>query len=177
MLSDQELDRCAGTLLGLAAGDAIGAGYEFLTPPSGDASMKGGGLGHWEPGEWTDDTQMAICIAEETATGEVDPTAIARRFVEWYRSGPADVGIQTRWVLSHAKSADEVATRAGEYFKSHPDRSAGNGSLMRTAPLVLAALDDDDRLVELATSVSALTHADPLAGEACGCGASPSIGL
>ena len=135
--------------------------------PSAKALMNGGGLGGWEPGEWTDDTQMAICIAEETATGTVDPVRVAGRFLDWYRSGPADVGVQTASVLSHAENAAGVAASAAEYFRSHPDKSAGNGSLMRTAPLALANLGDDRRLVELATSVSALTHADPVAGEAC----------
>ena len=97
-------DRCAGVLLGLAAGDALGAGYELSTPPRGDARMKGGGLGHWEPGEWTDDTQMALCIAEEAATGHLDPRAVAGRFLDWYRSGPADVGAQTGAVLSRASA-------------------------------------------------------------------------
>ena len=54
----------AGTLIGLAAGDALGAGYELAVPPrQGEAAMIGGGLGNWEPGEWTDDTQLAVCIA------------------------------------------------------------------------------------------------------------------
>jgi ADP-ribosylglycohydrolase len=70
-----DLDRCAGVLLGLAVGDALGAGYEFRTPPRGDAAMIGGGTGDWEPGEWTDDTQVAICIAEEATTGTLEPTA------------------------------------------------------------------------------------------------------
>jgi ADP-ribosylglycohydrolase len=129
--------------------------------------MNGGGLGGWEPGEWTDDTQMAICIAEETATGTVDLSRVAGRFLEWFRSGPVDVGVQTGSVLSHSADAAGVAVSATNYFGSHPDRSAGNGSLMRTAPLALASLGDDKRLVELAMSVSALTHADPVAGEAC----------
>jgi hypothetical protein len=64
-----DLDRCAGVILGLAAGDALGAGHEFGTPPSGDASMKGGGLGGWQPGEWTDDTQMAIWIRRRDGDG------------------------------------------------------------------------------------------------------------
>lgn len=166
-VSKPDLDRCEGVLLGLAAGDALGAGYEFRAPPTGDAEMKGGGLGGWAPGEWTDDTQMAICIAEETATGSPDLEAIAAGFLEWYRSGPADVGIQTRSVLSGAAKPSDVASRAAAHFKAHPDRSAGNGSLMRTAPVALAALGDDDRLVDLAMAVSGLTHADPLAGEAC----------
>ncbi len=166
-MSNVNLDRCTGVLLGLAAGDALGAAYEFARPPVGEATMKGGGLGGWGAGEWTDDTQMAICIAEETATGMVEPRAIAERFLGWYRSGPADVGIQTRSVLSGSAGGDDVARRAAGYFASHPDRSAGNGSLMRTAPLALACLGDDKQLVELAMSVSALTHADPVAGEAC----------
>jgi ADP-ribosylglycohydrolase len=138
--------------------------------------MKGGGLGGWEPGEWTDDTQMAICIAEETATGTVDPVRVAGRFLDWYRSGPVDVGVQTSTVLSQSANAAAVAASATNYFKSHPDRSAANGSFMRTAPLALASLGDDKGLVELAMSVSALTHADPVAGEACALCASLSTG-
>jgi ADP-ribosylglycohydrolase len=53
-----------GALVGLPAGDALGAGYEFdAPPPANTARMIGGGLGNWAPGEWTDDTQMAYCIA------------------------------------------------------------------------------------------------------------------
>lgn len=167
MASDLDLDRCAGVLLGLAAGGGLGAGYEFRTPPAGDAAMVGGGLGGWEPGEWTEDTQTAICVAEETATGAVEPVAVAARFLRWYRSQPSDVGVQTRSVLSLPAGGDEVAARAGEHFAAHPDRSAGNGSLVRTAPFALASLGDDERLVELAMSASALTHADPRAGKAC----------
>jgi ADP-ribosyl-[dinitrogen reductase] hydrolase len=162
-----DYDRCAGVLLGLAAGDALGAGYEFAHVPTGPVAMIGGGLGGWEPGEWTDDTQMALCIAEEAATGNLDPTAVASRFLDWYRSGPADVGIQTRSVLGRAKTPADVATVAKAYFADHPNGAAGNGSLMRTAPVALCALGDDALLAELAVAVSSLTHADPLAGEAC----------
>ena len=103
----------------------------------------------------------------EAATGNLDPTAVAGRFLDWYRSGPADVGIQTSGVLSRAKTAGDVVTSAATYFKDHPNGSAGNGSLMRTAPVALAALGDDDAIVELTMTISALTHGDPLAGEAC----------
>jgi ADP-ribosylglycohydrolase len=129
--------------------------------------MIGGGLGRWEPGEWTDDTSMAICIAEEAATGTLDPTAVAGRFLDWYRSGPADVGIQTRGVLSRAKAAGAVASSAAKWFAEHPNASAGNGSLMRTAPVALACLGNDDALVEMARIISSLTHGDPRAGDAC----------
>jgi ADP-ribosylglycohydrolase len=162
-----DLDRCAGVLVGLATGDALGAGYEFRRPPVGPAEMIGGGLGPWEPGEWTDDTQMALCIAEEAATGKLDPLAVAGRFLGWYRGHPKDVGIQTSAVLGASQTPADVRSRAEERFERYPRNSAGNGSLMRTAPVALSALGDDDRLVSLATEVSRLTHGDPLAMEAC----------
>ena len=161
------LDRAAGALLGLATGDALGAGYEFSTPPTGDAEFIGGGLGGWAPGEWTDDTQMAICIAEEAATGMLDATAVAERFLAWYATDPADVGIQTRDVLGNARTAADVAKQAAARFERLPNACAGNGSLMRTAPAALAHLGDDDAIIASAQEISALTHADPVAGEAC----------
>src|SRR5258708_20220266 len=69
-LTTAQLDRACGVLLGTAAGDALGAGYEFGPPlPEGaPVEMKGGGGFAWEPGEWTDDTSMAIAIAEVAAS-------------------------------------------------------------------------------------------------------------
>lgn len=161
-------DRVAGALLGLAVGDALGAGYEFESAPfHGTAEMIGGGLGGFAPGEWTDDTTMAVCIAQVTAEGAVDLDAIAERFLDWYRSDPPDIGNQTRAVLGAASSGAEVARRAAERFRDRPRSSAGNGALMRTAPVALAHLGDDAAIVEAAHAVSSLTHADPLSGEAC----------
>lgn len=158
-------DRIAGTLLGLACGDALGAPYEFgpgtLTP-----EMKGGGPFGWEPGEWTDDTQMAICIAEEGATGQIVPSAVGDRFVAWIR-GQKDVGIQTRAVVGGASSGADLPALAAEHFARHPSNAAGNGSLMRTAPVALACLGDREAMAAAAMEISALTHGDPLAGEAC----------
>ena len=70
-LTAAQRDRACGALLGAAAGDALGAGYEFGPPLAPDApvDMIGGGLGPFKPGEWTDDTSMAIAIAEIAATG------------------------------------------------------------------------------------------------------------
>jgi ADP-ribosyl-[dinitrogen reductase] hydrolase len=164
-----DLDRAAGALLGLATGDALGAGYEFESEPfPGTSEMIGGGLGNFAPGEWTDDTSMAICIAEVTATGSLDPRAIADRFLQWYASDPPDVGNLTRDVLGAARGdGAELAIRASEHFERHPRGSAGNGALMRTASVALAHLGDDEAIVEAAAAVSALTHADPVSGEAC----------
>jgi ADP-ribosylglycohydrolase len=161
-------DRAAGALVGLAVGDALGAGYEVASAPfTGTAEMIGGGLGGFAPGEWTDDTSMAICVVQVAATGHLAATAVAGRFLDWYRSHPPDVGNQTRDVLSTATHAGEVAARAAQRFARRPNSSAGNGALMRTAPVALAHLGDDTAIVATAHEISALTHADPLSGEAC----------
>jgi ADP-ribosyl-[dinitrogen reductase] hydrolase len=163
-----EQDRVAGALVGLAVGDALGAGYEFTTPaPDAPIDMIGGGLGPWAPGEWTDDTQQAIAIAEVTATGRWDPVAIGARFLDWYRSGPKDVGVSTAAVLGAAASPEALHGVAAGYFVRHPKGAAGNGSLMRTAPVALSALGDDQAIVARSREASALTHGDPLAAEAC----------
>jgi ADP-ribosyl-[dinitrogen reductase] hydrolase len=161
------MDRAAGTLVGLAAGDALGAGYEFGPPTTAVPQMKGGGPFGWKSGEWTDDTSMAICIAQVTATGSTNPTEIAARFLDWYRSHPPDVGNQTRAVLSTSANPADVIQRAAAHFASRPNGSAGNGSLMRTAPVALAHLGQDRHLASAARHISDLTHADPIAGDAC----------
>ena len=162
-----EQDRIAGTLLGMAAGDALGAGYEFESSPQGEIAMIGGGLGGFAPGEWTDDTSMAVCIAEVTATGAVDLEAIGDRILEWARSGPADIGVSTSQVLGRARSGRGLPEVAATYFADHPDKAAGNGALMRTAPVALAHLGDDEAIATAARAVAELTHADPLAGDSC----------
>jgi len=165
-LTSQQLDRAAGTLVGLAVGDALGAPYEF-GPGTPNPEMTGGGGLRWEPGEWTDDTQMTVCIAEETATGTIDPLAVGERFLDWFRGRPKDVGVQTSSVLGAVSSSDGLTAAAADHFARHPHNSAGNGSLMRTAPVALAHLGDDAAIVESATAISNLTHGDPLAAEAC----------
>jgi ADP-ribosylglycohydrolase len=156
-----------GALLGMAAGDALGAGYEFAQPPFDTIDMIGGGLGDFEPGEWTDDTSMAVCIAQVLADGELDLTKIAGRFLAWARSNPPDIGISTRSVLADAADAEDVAASAARHFAAHPRGAAGNGALMRTAPVALAYLGDDGALADAARAVAELTHADPLAGDSC----------
>jgi ADP-ribosyl-[dinitrogen reductase] hydrolase len=162
-----EQDRIAGAMLGMAAGDALGAGYEFEDLPRGEISMIGGGLGDFAPGEWTDDTSMAICIAEVTATGTVDLEAIGDRFLAWAQDNPPDVGVSTRRVLGRARSGRDLPEVAARYFAEHPKGAAGNGALMRTAPVALANLGDDDAIATTARAVAELTHADPLAGDSC----------
>jgi len=175
-LTTAQLDRACGVLLGTAVGDALGAGYEFGPPrgPELEVAMVGGGAFGWEPGEWTDDTSMAIAIAEVAATGAdlLDEEAlddIARRWHEWSQHAK-DVGVQTRSVLSRAgRQGISAQTARSESAALHQrtGRTAGNGSLMRTAPVALVYLDDEAALVEAARGVSELTHYDPEAGDAC----------
>ncbi len=181
-LTTAQTDRAAGVLLATAAGDALGVPYEFARAPGPDelAEMKGGGLGSFAPGEWSDDTSMAVAIAEVAATGavltsEVALDAVAEGFLRWYDARPPDIGIQTSAVLGATRrrlDAGEVGAsrvmgeEAAVYASSHA-HSAGNGALMRTAPVALAHLGDRGRLADSARAVALLTHADPLAGDSC----------
>jgi ADP-ribosyl-[dinitrogen reductase] hydrolase len=175
-LTTAQLDRACGVLLGTAAGDALGAAYEFGPPrgPELEVAMVGGGSFGWEPAEWTDDSSMAVVIAEVAATGadlrqEEALDAIARRWHEWSQHAK-DVGVQTRSVLSRAgRHGISAQTAREESVALHnlTGRTAGNGSLMRTAAVALAYLDEDAALVEAARAVSELTHYDPEAGDAC----------
>ncbi|OBG79855.1 ribosylglycohydrolase [Mycobacterium sp. E802] len=167
-------DRIEGVLLGTAAGDALGAPYEFEPARGPELPVEMAGGGPWAPGEWTDDTAMAIAIAEVAATGAdlrdaSAQDAIVARWHEWSLSAK-DVGIQTRSVLRTA-ARDGAPSAAGARAASHAlheqtGRTAGNGSLMRTAPVALAYLDDEDAMVEAARAISELTHFDPDAADA-----------
>lgn len=186
-LTTAQLDRAAGVLLGTAAGDALGVPYEFESRVlRGDEApqMLGGGLGDFAPGEWSDDTSMAMAIADVAATGtnltsDEALDAIADNFLRWFDGGPADIGIQTRAVLSATRRRlSRGGVRAGAimreeanaYAEQHP-HSAGNGALMRTAPVALAHLDDRDGLADAARLVAGLTHADPSPAILVSCGA------
>ncbi|MBU9763559.1 ADP-ribosylglycohydrolase family protein [Mycobacterium sp. TNTM28] len=167
-------DRVEGVLLGTAAGDALGAPYEFEPPRGPELTVEMAGGGAWEPGEWTDDTAMAIAIAEVAAGGAdlrdaAAQDAIVARWHEWSLDAK-DVGIQTRSVLNTA-ARDGSPTAAGTRAASarlheQTGRSAGNGSLMRTAPVAVAYLDDEHAMVEAARAISELTHYDPEAADA-----------
>jgi ADP-ribosyl-[dinitrogen reductase] hydrolase len=164
-------DRIVGVLLGQAAGDALGAGYETGKPvPASGAEMCGGGFG-FEPGEWTDDTQQAIVVAQARS----DPAAAAAGLMRWYRGGPVDVGTATAAVLGRASRPQELAGLSRAYSESqaaaprpaHWDPGGANGSLMRTGPACLPFLGDRQRIAAAAREISDLTHADPYCGDAC----------
>ena len=179
-LSDSQLDRVEGVLLGQAVGDAMGAPYEPGDVPfTGTPELLGGGFGDYAPGEWSDDTQMSLYIARVAATG-ADLTSrealdeIARGFCRWVAlDGASDVGVQTRRVLGAVVAGrDEpgIAARmraAAADLDAATRRTGGNGALMRNGIVGLTRLDDRWATAASARAVAELTHADPLAGDCC----------
>jgi len=157
-------DRAVGALLGLAVGDALGTTLEFSTrdsqPPITD--MIGRGPFNLQPGQWTDDTAMAVALATSLAErGGFDPHDCMNRFVSWYRWGTYsctgtcfDIGIATRAAL--ARYEDDGNPFAGSTNPSN----AGNGSLMRLSPVAIWAAGRGEAMVlETARAQSRLTHA------------------
>lgn len=164
-------DRTHGALLGLAVGDALGTTLEFTrrdTQPL-HTEMTGGGPFDLKPGEWTDDTAMALALADSLLScAGFDPHDLATRFVRWWQDGAYsctgtcfDIGITTREALARfVRSGDPYAG------STHP-QTAGNGSLMRLAPVALFTIHDADQADQLARDQSRITHAAPQAVEAC----------
>lgn len=163
-------ERFAGCLLGLACGDALGATLEFLSRDEVRArygqlrDIVGGGWLRLAPGEVTDDTQMATCIAESiVATGTVDGDDIARRFVEWLHSNPKDIGTTTRRALMYLDQGLTWQEAGARTYREAGGQGIGNAGVMRCAPVGLFRYRDLDRLIADTRLSSAITHADPLA--------------
>ncbi|MDO6588144.1 ADP-ribosylglycohydrolase family protein [Salipiger sp. 1_MG-2023] len=169
--SEAVRDRAVGALLGLAVGDAVGTTLEFTIRDSQGplTDMVGGGPFHLKPGQWTDDTAMALALADSLAqSSALDEADLMRRFVDWHERGTYsctgrcfDIGITTRHALARW-------TRSGDPMAGSTDpMSAGNGSLMRLAPVAIAHLNDRARLRDVAARQSRTTHAAPEAVDAC----------
>ncbi|KQM81264.1 ADP-ribosylglycohydrolase family protein [Agromyces sp. Leaf222] len=180
-------DRAVGAVLGSAAGDALGAPYEFKPSLPDDVPVEFRAGGPWNLGEWTDDTSMAVPILQAIARGDAltDAATLGRIVAEWrdWAVDAKDVGIQTRQVLgllpaatavragADAADADadadadaldlaalEPAVRAAaRTLHERTGRSGGNGSLMRTGPVALASLDDGQE-VALAESARRISE-------------------
>ena len=169
-------DHACGALLGLAVGDALGTTHEFAQrtqPPYpalaiGPATdVVGGGPFELAPGAITDDTQLAVCLARSLAErGGLEPDDLARRYVAW-RHGAFDVGSQTLGALDRLEAGDRPAQAGLAVWRARGHRPAGNGSLMRTAPIAVAFVAKPDALIDAAIAESLITHADPRCLLAC----------
>ncbi len=165
------LDRFRGCLVGLAVGDALGGPLEFMSADEivaqygGPVSeMVGGGWLHLRPGEVTDDTQMTLCIAESIVEqGAFDMLDIARRFVAWFDSQPKDIGNITRLALADLKRGVPWQEAGRVAHQQTGGRSAGNGSVMRCAPVALYRWQNRQQLIADSVSSSRVTHWDDMA--------------
>ncbi len=164
-------DRFRGCLAGLAAGDALGTTLEFMPPGSFDPidDMVGGGVNRLRPGQWTDDTSMALCLATSLIERRgFDAMDQVQRYVRWWKDGYLsstgqcfDIGITTRAALSRFINTGQPYAGA-----SNP-RTAGNGSLMRLAPVPMYFAGDAAEAIGRSADSSRTTHGAVEAVDAC----------
>lgn len=164
-------ERYRGCLLGLATGDALGTTLEFNYPGCFEpiSDMIGGGPFNLNPGEWTDDTSMALCLAESLITKkEFDPIDQLERYVKWYEEGHLssngvcfDIGITTLSSLMWFKKTRDP------YCGPTGTRTAGNGSLMRLAPVPLFYARSPELGILMSGESSRTTHQAPVAIDIC----------
>lgn len=157
--------------MGLAAGDALGGPLEFMESAviarkhGRVYDMIGGGWLSLKPGEWTDDTAMTLDIATSLVERDAfEADDIASRFVAWFSSEPPDVGNHTKAVLSRMRG-DHLPGNKGVDWKTAAQgvqrlnpSSAGNGSLMRCAPVALWHYEDTEARIEHSKLSSEITH-------------------
>jgi ADP-ribosyl-[dinitrogen reductase] hydrolase len=168
-------DRQRGALFGLAIGDALGAAVEFRSPGafSPVTGYRAGGPHGLKAGEWTDDTSMALALADSIAEVGWDLDDQARRYLDWWLKGAYsvnctcfDIGITTRNALSRFRQTGDARTSGNT-----SETSSGNGSIMRLAPVPIRyAGQFPDRLEELTKLLvesSLPTHASPICLSAC----------
>lgn len=174
-LTAAQRDRAVGAVVGMAVGNALGAGYAFEPRPlPADVRMRPGGLGPYEAGEWGDDTAMAIPLVQELQKGAslhgsrtVD--MVAERWMQWAHS-TKDVAPAVAQVIQSydpARGAESLREAAARLHAQNAAAGAGNASLMRTTPIVLGFLHDPGGLAIAARTFSDLTHGNPQAGDAC----------
>jgi ADP-ribosyl-[dinitrogen reductase] hydrolase len=163
--------RHLGALLGLACGDAVGTTVEFRPPGSFDPliDMVGGGPFRLKVGEWTDDTSMALCLAASLVQqGEFDPADQMRRYLRWRDSGYMSSNGRCFDIGGTVSDALQRFARTGNPFSgSTAANMAGNGSLMRLAPIPMAFAHDAQLAVSRAADMSRTTHGAAQAVDAC----------
>jgi ADP-ribosylglycohydrolase len=163
------IDRYRGCLGGLAIGDALGTTLEFTRNPEPIDDLVGGGPFRLAPGEWTDDTSMALSLAASlVARRGFDATDQCERYVRWWRDGEMsvtgrcfDIGVTTARALgAFEHTLDPMSGPSGEH-------DAGNGSLMRLAPVPMAFAHDPEAAIRWAGESSRTTHGATEAVDAC----------
>ena len=167
----RNIERYRGCLLGLAAGDALGAAVEFRARGSFEpiTDMIGGGPFDLEVGQWTDDTSMALCLACSLLEQEgFDPVDQMNRYLCWYREGYFSSTGECFDIGNTIAAALRIYEKIGHpYCGSTDPRSAGNGSLMRLAPVPMVYGEDDRLVAYYSGESSRTTHGAQEAVQAC----------
>ena len=154
--------RFRGSLLGLAVGDAVGTTVEFRKRGSFAplTDMVGGGPFDLQPGQWTDDTSMALCLATSliSRTG-FDPADQMDRYLDWSRNGYLSSTGRCFDIGNTVSQALQSYKRTGDPFSGSMDPyAAGNGSLMRLAPIPMFYFPDLETITHFAAESSRTTH-------------------
>ncbi|MEB3102048.1 ADP-ribosylglycohydrolase family protein [Ferviditalea candida] len=165
------LVRYEGCLIGLAAGDAVGTTLEFKTAGSFKPiqDMVGGGPFQLEPGQWTDDTSMAMCLAESLVECRgFNAKDQMNRYVKYYRNGYWSAKDYCFDIGNTVSQALQCFERTGDPYAGSTDpKSAGNGSIMRLAPIPMFYLKDPVHAIDYAAKSSRTTHGTEEAVDAC----------
>lgn len=165
------IERYRGSLLGLAVGDAVGTSLEFQPPGSFAPldEMVGGGPFGLAPGQWTDDTSMALCLAESLIDRRgFDPVDQLQRYVRWYREGHLSSTGRCFDIGNTVQDALRRFERTGEPYCGPTHRmSAGNGSIMRLAPVPLFYRANPREAIAKSSESSRTTHGAAAAVDAC----------
>ena len=163
--------RYRGCMMGLATGDAVGTTVEFKTPGTFEpvTDMVGGGPFNLDPGEWTDDTSMALCLAESLIEcGGFDPKDQMDRYVRWWQEGYLSSNGRCFDIGTTVCNALDHYDRTGTSFAgSTRSGSAGNGSLMRLAPVPLFFAPDPEEAIRMSGQSSRTTHGAETCIDAC----------
>jgi len=171
-MSDIIQDKIKGSLIGLAVGDAMGAPYEFKTAGyEVKEDYITGGVHNVTIGEWTDDTSMALCLAQSLIDNKgFNAKNQINNYLSWYEDG---------YFSTRSKCFDigNTVARALDMYKksNYPysgiegDANSGNGSLMRLAPIAMMYYNNQAKLIEYAAKSSQTTHKSELAVDACIC--------
>lgn len=164
-------NRFRGCLLGLACGDALGTTLEFKPPGTfvPVEEMVGGGPFGLKPGQWTDDTSMALCLAESLLECRgFDAKDQLKRYVRWWKEGYLSSTGDCFDIGNTVKHALMAFERTNEQFAGGTDEySAGNGCIMRLAPLPMFFVDNEAQAIETAGSSSRTTHNTRICIDAC----------
>ena len=165
------IDGFYGALLGLAIADSMGAPLEFKNPGSFQPvnGMTGGGTHNLSPGMWTDDTSMALCLAESLIEkGDFDPIDQLQSYLRWFQEGYLSVNGHCFDIGNTTREALRIFQETGEPYPGlDHELSAGNGSLMRLAPVPLFYFTQPGKTIELSGQSSRTTHNHILAVDAC----------